>query len=80
MTWSVDWTPAAIASLECKHWLDASAVAEAVYRLAETGRGALYVMPGDQATSARLRVGSYRVRLARDSREKVLRIWYVYRV
>ncbi|WP_437841667.1 type II toxin-antitoxin system RelE family toxin [Sorangium sp. So ce1153] len=79
MKWSVDWTPTAIDSLQRIPWRDADRVATAVYRLAETGEGALYVMPDDLIVTARLRVGPYRVRMTRDVREHVLRIWWVYR-
>ncbi|AUX41128.1 uncharacterized protein SOCE26_025340 [Sorangium cellulosum] len=80
MKWTVDWTPTAIDSFQRIPWRDAERVAAAVYRLADTGEGALYVMPSDPTVMARLRIGSYRVRLTRDVRERVLRIWWVYRV
>jgi len=80
MRWTVDWTPTAEASLlRIPSWHDASMVAAAVYRLAETGEGALYAMPDDPQSTARLRVGMYRVRISRDRYERMIRVWYVYR-
>jgi hypothetical protein len=73
------WTRAAIASLHRLPWHDASRVAAAVYRYAATGEGALSRMPGDDAMTWQLRVGSYRARFGLDPRERELLVWYVYR-
>ncbi|WP_437736281.1 hypothetical protein [Sorangium sp. So ce1335] len=80
MTWTVDWTPPGRVALNRLHWPDASRISEAVQRFAATGEGDFYRLPEDDAVTLRLRVESYRVRLTRDVRERVLRIWWVYRV
>ncbi|WP_433928192.1 hypothetical protein AB3662_33465 [Sorangium cellulosum] len=66
-------------ALERLPWTDAARIDEAVERFARTGEGDFYRLPEDDAVTLRLRVGSYRVRLTRDVRERVLRIWWVYR-
>ncbi|WP_437783593.1 hypothetical protein [Sorangium sp. So ce1097] len=80
MTWVVDWTPPGRVALSRLHWHDASRIDEAVERFARVGEGDFYRLPEDDAVTLRLRVGSYRVRLTRDVRERVLRIWWVYRM
>jgi hypothetical protein len=79
-SWRWEWSDPAIESLRRIHWLDAGRIDEAVQRLARTGEGELYRLPGDDAVTARMRIGSYGVRLTRDRRERVVRVWYVYRV
>ncbi|KYF64467.1 hypothetical protein BE15_09495 [Sorangium cellulosum] len=78
--WVVDWTLPARVALSRLHWLDAARIDEAVERFAKAGEGDFYRLPEDDAVTLRMRVGSYRVRLTRDVRERVLRIWWVYRV
>jgi mRNA-degrading endonuclease RelE of RelBE toxin-antitoxin system len=80
MTWLVDWTPPGRVALERLPWTDAARIDEAVERFAKTGEGDFYRLPEDDAVTLRLRIGSYRVRLTRDARERVLRVWWVYRV
>ncbi|KYF96029.1 hypothetical protein BE20_43405 [Sorangium cellulosum] len=80
MTWIVDWTPPGLVALRSLPWTDAARIDETVERFAKTGEGDFYRLPEDDAVTLRLRVGSYRVRMTRDVRGHVLRVWWVYRV
>lgn len=80
MTWRVEWTPAATASLQRIHWRDAERVVAAVEHFATTGEGRTYrIAEEDDAVTARMRVGSYRVKFTKDTAERLVVVWVVYR-
>jgi mRNA-degrading endonuclease RelE of RelBE toxin-antitoxin system len=70
MTWRVRWTGPAERSLGKLPFRDAQLVDAAVQRYAATGEGFAYRLPDDGPTTARLRVGSYRVWLILDLPER----------
>ncbi|KYF64548.1 type II toxin-antitoxin system RelE family toxin [Sorangium cellulosum] len=80
MSWQVEWMPQGIVSLQRIPWQDGERIDAAVQRFAATAEGDAYRLPGDDTTTVRLAVGSYRVRATFDPWDGTMRVWWVYSV
>jgi hypothetical protein len=60
-------------------WRQAARVDVAVQRYAATGEGNRFRYESDAPLSWRLDVQLYVVRLSIDPRERLIRVWYIYR-
>ena len=79
MTYAIAWSSPATLALRAMPWRDAERVDAAVQRYAATGQGNQFRYERDEPLSLRLEVQPYVVRLSVDTRERVIRVWYVYR-
>lgn len=79
MNLEIVWTEAALWSLRSLPWTDAARIDAAVMHFAETGLGDLRRHPEDDASTRRLRVEGYRVRMMLDPRAGRLWVAWIYR-
>jgi hypothetical protein len=79
MTYEIAWSSPATLTLRAMPWRDAERVDASVQRFAATGEGNRFRYETDEPLSWRLEVQPYVVRLSVDPRERVIRVWYVYR-
>jgi mRNA-degrading endonuclease RelE of RelBE toxin-antitoxin system len=80
MSWRVEWTPTASRALLRMPWREAARVAAAVERFAVSGEGRILRLDTDEATTFRLLVSPYTVRMIMDPLDRVLHVLAVYRV
>ncbi|WP_437727687.1 hypothetical protein [Sorangium sp. So ce861] len=78
MSWELEWSDPARASLMRMSPTDAQRVDAAVQHLARTGEGEFIRLPDDHAVTLRLRVDPYVVRLTLDLVDGVLSVLSVY--
>jgi len=78
VSWELCWSIPAERSLKQIHWREATRVAAAVHRFAETGAGDIVRLRTDDAVTLRLRVWPYGVRFTLDRYGGVLTVWSVY--
>lgn len=62
----IEWTPPGLRALYRLHYHDGERVDAAVQRYAATREGNAYRLPGDDAATVRLAVGTYRIRATLD--------------
>jgi hypothetical protein len=79
MTYKISWSSPATIALRAMPWRQAARVDAAVQRYAATGEGSRFRYETDAALTWRLDVRPYVVRLSVDPRERMIRVWYVYR-
>ncbi|UQA60054.1 hypothetical protein [Polyangium aurulentum] len=79
MTYEIAWSSPAMLALRAMHWRDAERVDAAVQRYAATGQGSGFRYETDSPRSLRLEVQPYIVRLSVERRERLIRVWYIYR-
>lgn len=77
-SWHLRWSAIAEDVLRSIPWRDVARVDATLMRFAATGEGDFERIPNDP-TGAWFRVGSYRVRLILDRRERVISVLYVWR-
>lgn len=78
MTWRIEWSAVASATLRAMPWRDAARVDAAVQKLAKDQEGDL-VRLKDHPTAAKLRISPYVIYLNFDQFEGTLTVWFVYR-
>ncbi|XXY48972.1 hypothetical protein WME91_54095 [Sorangium sp. So ce269] len=78
MSWRIEWSDPATASLRRIHPDEGQRVDAAVQHFARTGEGEFINLPDDHAVTVRLRVDPYVVRLTLDPIDGVIAVWSVY--